>query len=407
MASGKITKRSVDALKPGVRDVFLWDVNRKGFGIKRTPSGKLTYILQYRMHGGRSDKIKRYTIGSHGIWTPALAGKEAEKLLIMIAQGIDPVAEAARVRTEAITLAFSSYADRFMDQYVKINWPRAHKFPATALRLHIKPAFGDTPLPQIDARRITRLFDDLPAEKPGLRRNVFVVLRRLFRWAKGRGDIVMNPLEGFEAPLPVPARDRVLSDEELRCLWLASYNLGRPFGSFVRLLLLTGQRRSEVAGIQWPELDRKNRQWLLPSNRAKNSTEMLIPLPEATITEIDALAGGEDWPRRGYLLTNTGKTPISGFSKAKIALDIEMLRIFQEDDAKVELKPWRFHDLRRSMATTMQRMRISGDVIEACENRIAGHSKPGSARIYQRHNYEPEKRDAFDRWTLFITGLAI
>ena len=113
MATAKITKRSVDALKSGLSDVFLWDTDRKGFGVKLTPAGKLVYILQYRM-GGRASPVRRYTIGSHGTWTPIKAGEEAERLLRLVAQGTDPGSEKKRSRVVASELAFDAYADRFL-----------------------------------------------------------------------------------------------------------------------------------------------------------------------------------------------------------------------------------------------------------------------------------------------------
>lgn len=404
MATGKVTKRAVDALKPGPRDVFLWDTDRKGFGVKLTPAGKLVYILQYRM-GGRASPVRRYTIGSHGTWTPIKAGEEAERLLRLVAQGTDPASEKQRSRVVAIELAFDTYADRFLEREVKPNWKRSYGFAESLLRLHIKPAFGKTPLPSIGRADLVRLFDGLPADKPAVRRNSFAVLRRLFRWAKGRGDLDRNPLEGFEAPAVVESRDRVLTDDELRLVVLASHDLTAPYGPFVRLLAITGQRRNEVAELDWKELDRDKRQWLLPSARAKNGVEHLIPLSDLAVAELDRLAGGWVWSRRGLVFPATATTPISGFSKAKKALDEAMVKALVADHPDAALDPWRLHDLRRSMATHMQRLGIPGDVIEACENRIAGRSKSGAARIYQRHDFESEKRAAMDRWATFLAGL--
>lgn len=403
MATGKVTKRSVDALKPGPRDLFLWDTDRKGFGVKLTPAGKLVYILQYRM-GGRASSVRRYTIGAHGIWTPIKAGEEAERLLRLVAQSTDPASEKQRSRVVATELAFDAYADRFLEREVKPSWKRSYGFAESLLRLHIKPSLGKTPLPSIGRADLVRLFDGMPADKPSIRRNSFAVIRRLFRWAKGRGDIDRNPLEGFEAPVAVESRDRVLTDDELRLVLLASHDLSEPYGPFVRLLAVTGQRRNEVAELDWKELDRDKRQWLLPSARAKNGIEHLVPISDIAVAELDRLASGWVWPRRGLVFPATEKTAISGFSKAKKALDVAMVKRLG-DGADAALDPWRIHDLRRSMATHMQRLGIPGDVIEACENRIAGRSKSGAARIYQRHDFESEKRLAMDRWAALLSGL--
>src|SRR3546814_3036728 len=183
-----------------------------------------------------------------------------------------------------------------------------------------------------------------------MRRNVYAVAHRIFRWAQGRGEIDRNPLEGVEAPKPVASRDRVLSDEELRLVWIASEELGATFGALVRLLLLTGQRRDEVAGLEWRELDRARAEWILPGARAKNGREHLVPLSLQAVAEFDALAGGETWPRKGYVLTtDAGKSRVSGFSKAKRKLDGEIADLIEDDAPPVQ--PWPFHDLRRSVAT--------------------------------------------------------
>lgn len=407
MATGKITKRNVDALKPGQRDTFLWDIDRPGFGVKCTPTGRLVYILQYRMHGGRASKVKRYTIGPHGVWTPDSAGKEAERLLRLVGQGTDPAAEKKRARTVANELAFSAYADHFLERFVKREWKaRSYTFAEAVIRLHLKPHFGSTPLPSITRADVLSLLDKI--EQPAVRRNAFAVLSRLFSWALERESektLSENPLAVMKAPSAVESRDRVLEDDELRTLWLATSELPQPFGPFVRLLLITGQRRNEVAGLDWREVNRAKGEWLIPGARTKNGAENLLPLSTLAIAELDALAGSDQWPRRGLILTTTGKTPISGFSKAKKALDAAMLDIMRKDDPGAELDPWRFHDLRRSMATNMQKLGIGSDVIEACENRLAGKSKTGSAKVYQRHDFAPEKRDAMNRWGAFIAGL--
>lgn len=403
MATGKITKRAVDALKPGPGDVFLWDSDRRGFGVKCTPAGKLVYVLQYRM-GGRGSPVRRYTIGAHGTWTPDSAGKEAERLLILVAQGVDPAIEKKRGQREAVELAFDVYADRFLKEYVKRVWkPRSYGFAESILRLHVKPALGRTPLPSLNKKDVIRLLDGLPAG--AVRRNTFAVLHKLCAWAAERDDIPHNPLADMKAPPSVDSRDRVLNESEMVTFYNASQSISAPFGAFVRLLLITGQRRNEVAGLDWRELDRGKAQWLVPSARTKNGTENLLPLSALALAELDNLANGVVWPRRGLLFTTNGKTPISGFSKAKRALDEAMLTTEQLDDPDAVIDPWRLHDLRRSMATHMQALGVPGEVIEACENRLAGRSKNGSAKNYQRHDYGPEKVVAMSQWGAFLSGL--
>jgi integrase len=404
MATGKVTIDAVKKLAASARDAFLWDTDCRGFGVKCTPAGKKVYVIQYRMHGGRAAKVQRYTIGTHGTFTPDAARKEAERLLRMVAQGTDPAGEKHRMRTEANELAFSTYADLFLKLEVKKTWPRAYDFVESALRLHAKPRLKNTPLPQIGPQRLTRFFDDLP-DKPGLRRNVFAVLRRMFRWAKGRGDIPSNPMVDFDGP-PAPAsRDRWLNEDDLTTFLKATGNLSSPFGPYCRLLLILGQRRNEVSDMDWRELDRTNRDWIIPPARSKNKVEHLVALSDYAIAELDALAGGEKWPKRGNVFTTNDETPISGFSKLKKKIDKEMLDVAKEYDPHADIDRWRLHDLRRSAATHMQRLGIPNEHIEAVQNRLAGRSKPGAGKAYLLYEFEPEKRRALDKWGAFLASL--
>jgi integrase len=175
---------------------------------------------------------------------------------MMVRQGIDPREHQLQRRREAVELAFDSYAKRFLKQYVAAEWQASYGFAESILRLHVVPVLGKKPLPTINKNDIAELLDLLPSLKPALKRNVYAVIRRLFRWSVGRGDLERSPLEGFEAPATVASRERVLSDEELGLVWRASGRLSYPFGPMFRLLILTGQRREEVAGLRWQELDR-------------------------------------------------------------------------------------------------------------------------------------------------------
>jgi integrase len=402
MATAKITKRTVEALRPSDRDAFLWDSECKGFGVKITPAGKLVYLLQYRL-GGRGSPTRRYTIGAHDSpWTPAAAGEEARRLMTLVSQGIDPADMKRRKVREANELSFNAVADRFERLEVPVRWAKSGEFVKATLRLHLRPKLGKRPLPSITGTEITALLDDMNCGT-ALRRNIYAVAHRLFKWAQGRGDIDRSPLEGFDAPALATSRDRVLDDRELKLVVSASTSLGPIFGALVRLLLLTGQRRDEVAALDWRELHRDRSEWLLPAIRAKNGRPHLIPLSSQAIDELDALAGGEDWPSQGYVLTtDAGKSRVSGFSKAKKKLDEAIAKLIADGDAPA-LEPWRYHDLRRSVATGMQRLRISSDWIEAVQNR----RKAGVAAIYQRYDYGQEKREALDRWDAHIRSVII
>jgi len=257
---------------------------------------------------------------------------------------------------------------------------------------------------------VVKVLDRIPTSQPAVRRITFAVLRMLFNWSRGRGDIDASPLDGIAPPSPVPSRDRVLTDDELALAIRAAAQMERPFGQFFELIFATGQRRNEVAGLDWSELSRERATWTLPAVRAKNGEPSIIPLNAQALAVLDTLAGCADeterkWPRKGLILSTTGKRPISGFSRAKARLDVDMLELARkdaeeagEDPEAVTLAPWRLHDARRTLATALQRLGVRFEVTEAVLNHTSGASRSGVAAVYQRHNWAEEKRAALEAW---------
>lgn len=360
MATGTITKTSVDAVQPQATDAVLWDDKIKGFGLKVTPAGTKIYLFQYRL-GGRGAKVRRYTIGKHGALTPDKARREADRLHILVRQGIDPQGEKQDRQRKAVDLAFSDYADRFVDDCLKVRWKRSHKDGESLLRLYAKPVLGNKPLPDITRADIRAVLNPVK-RKTATCRNLFAVLRRLFRWAVSEGDIAMSPLAGMEPPALPQKRDRFLSDVELKLVWRGTEQMEYPFAPLFRLLIITGQRVEEVAGVDWRELDRDAGMWSLPADRAKNGEASQVPLSDLAIAELDALAKRkkkDKWPKSGLVFTTTGETSVSGFSRAKARLDKEATKLGTKEDDPVTIPPWRLHDLRRTLATGMQRLGVA------------------------------------------------
>ena len=343
--------------------------------------------------GGRGSPTRRYTIGPEGVWTVTLARGEAERLLRMAASGVDPQAAAKERESAERDLGFAKYAERFLAEYGKREWrPRTYASNESNMRRWVIPVLGRKAVPSITKRDLVELLDRVPATSPALPRNLFALLRKLFNWAAERGDLERSPMDVMKPPAPVAARDRVLNDEELVAVAACAHFLGDAFGAMIRLLIVTGQRREEVAAMTWAELDRRLLEWSIPAARAKNGVASTVPLSEIACRELDDLAGGERWPRTGYVLTTTGKTPVSGFSKVKRRLD-RLVGI----GLKRALEPWRLHDLRRTFATNMQRLGVRFEVTEALLNHSSG-ARSGVAGVYQRHDWKPEKKEAIRLW---------
>lgn len=435
MANAFIGKTTVDKAEPGERDLFIWDAGNKdvvkGFGLKVTPSGGKVYVFQYRIaKPGQADKtpMRRYTIGKHGPLTPDQARTEAKRLAALVARGIDPkqqvldeiaaqeamasaAAEKARLEGD---LRFEKVAERFLDWYEndKGRRPSSVALARLVIDRYLKPSLSGVPIPHIGREQLAPIFDGIPAGKRGIRRAVYAYSSILWGWAIRRGYVSANPLEAMEKPQAPAARDRVLSDTELAAIWRASTTLPLPFGAFFRLLLLTGQRRSEVAGLKWTELDRATGIWTIPAARAKNGQAHLVPLADMVLAELDALALAEQtkaeapepdakrWPKSGPVLSTRKGVSIGGITKIKTALDTAITKA-RDGEA---IDAWRIHDLRRTLATGFQRLGIRFEVTEATLNHISG-ARSGIAGIYQHHDWKEEKRSALNAWAKHVAAL--
>lgn len=417
MPSGEVTKRNVDALKPGATDIYLWDDGGregpvKGFGAKITPKGVVSFVYQYRM-GGRESTARRIRIGGYGEVTPAQARERAKELARQVLSGNDPLEAKRRARREAVDLAFPSYVERFTEDYLKTSWVGSWNDASAALKRYAVPVLRDIPINKIVRADIHRVLAPIRG-KAATARNLFAVLRRMFTWAVSQGDLADTPMRGVTPPPLPPSRNRVLADRELRIIWLASAKLGYPFGPLYRLLILSGQRLEEVAALDWAELARGDGLWTLPAARAKNGVSHLVPLNAAAIDVLDDIARsliGKGWPRGGLVFSTNGETSVSGYSKAKKRLDQEASNLIAKEAVaagrlEIPVAPWRIHDLRRTVATGLQRLHVRFEVTEAVLNHVSG-AKSGVAGVYQRHDWKEEKIAALALWGAHVTALGV
>ena len=184
--------------------------------------------------------------------------------------------------------------------------------------------------------------------------------------------------------------------------------MGFPFGPFVQALILTAQRRDEVAGMRRRELKDGGALWTIPGERTKNGVEHdvpLVPAAQSLVASVPRVVATD------YLFTTTGKGPVSGYSKAKQRLDATILAIARkaaadrgENPAEVIIQPWRLHDLRRTAASGIARLGVPVHVIESILNHRSGQIS-GVAAVYNRHSYLPEKRRALESWANYLLQL--
>lgn len=310
-------------------------------------------------------------------------------------------------------LVFEKVAERWLEEYELNHRPASVGQAKVSINKYLMPKLRGKAIPHIGKADLQAAIDAIPAARKASRQQVFAYASILFRWAMERGDIVDNPVPNMAKPKGPKARDRVLADDELALIWKATVKMRAPLGAFYRVLMLTGQRREEVAGMAWSELDRATAVWIIPANRAKNGVAQIVPLAPVVLAELDQLAlavqvraqakelDGERWPKAGPVMSFKGKVPLSCFSQAKTLLDEEITKVCKDSGA---IDPWRVHDLRRTMATGFQRLGIRFEVTEATLNHVSG-AKGGVAGIYQRHDWREEKQTALHAWARHIAAI--
>jgi integrase len=356
------------------------------------PNGKRSWAVRYRFSG----QPRKYTLP--GFPSLPVAHKLARAALDAVADGRDPAAEKRETKSGVLVGhgdLFKTVAADFLERHVKTNNGRSYaRETKRMLDRDIIPTWGERNIHDIGKRDVLELLDAVRDRGGGLSANrVLSVVKKLFNWAAERDIISSSPAISVKKPLPEPSRERYLSDDEIRLLWQALDRVAGPFGPFAKLLLLTGQRRSEVSGMTWAEIDLEKAMWTLPGTRTKNGRPHEVPLSEAAAAILESL------PRLGpYAIGTDGSKPLGGYSRGKALIDKTI------QDANLRLAHWTFHDLRRTVVSGMARLRIDLPVIEKVVNHTSG-SFAGIVGVYQRHSFSDEKRTALEAWARFVLSL--
>jgi integrase len=382
----KFTLTRIEALKcpPGKRDMLIFDDEQRGLGIRVTATGGKTYLAQYARHGQK----RRIPLGSCSAVSLAKARDAVRGIMGDVARGIDPADE----RKKAAAVARQKAAhDALTLAALMSDWQALHlasKRPAYAQEAvrALRNAFQrylDLPAADLSRAAVVKTLDTMARNgSAAMAARTAAYGKAAYGWAVKRGAISTNPFVNLPVA-PTVKRERTLSDDELVAIWRATDGLG-PFNGIVRLLILTGQRREEVAGIKWAELSSDFSAWTIPASRAKNGATHIVPLDTPAQ---DLLRSA---PRLGDLVFPGLRGTFNGFSKAKTALD---------KDSGVT--GWRLHDLRRTMATGLQRLGVRLEVTEQVLNHVSG-SRSGIVGVYQRHNFAQEKRAALEAWAAHV-----
>ncbi len=404
-----LTEIAIKNLKAGATRREVPDGKVGGLYYVLQPSGATSWALRYRHLG----KPCKWTIGGGAIPLPD-ARDLAREALVKIARGENPAAEkvaakqTAKAKPKAAADLVEKVVTSFLDRYAKrqckeTTWKEYERI----LNNNVATPWRGRRLGELTRAEVHELLDAVIDRGAAVQANrTFAALRTMCNWALERGVIDRNPCAGLKAPTPETSRERVLSDEEIRLAWLAFEKVGQPFGRLGQLLLLTGARRDEIAEAKWSELDADEKLLVLPPARMKAKEAHEIPLTEQAMEIVASLPKIAAKPKPGektkepeFLFTTSGERPVSGFSKGKAHIDrimTELVQAEQGDEAQ-EIPHWVFHDLRRTVATNLQKLGVRLEVTEAVLGHVSG-SRAGIVGIYQRHKFADEKRAALEAW---------
>lgn len=379
--SKTFTALGIDKIKPTSTRSEIADADTKGLYLVVQPSGVKSFAVRYR-HKGQTVK---YTLGRFPKLTLSEARQAAIEVMSLVERGIDP--KDVKTTPERFEIAFQEFLDRHVSQN------RSQYEVERQLKHDLLPAFEGMLLTDITKKDIIKVLDKAVDRGAKVMANrLLATLRKFFSWAMARDLVADNPCATLEPPSKEHPRDRILSHQEIKLFWHSAELLSedndqtKAYERYFKLLLLCGQRRTEVAEMRWEELDQNT--WHLPAARSKNAKGHAVPLTEFMRQIIGPNSGTTD-----FVFSVTGKHPINNIGR----MTSRLKAIMEQEASGKYLANWKPHDLRRTVASEMARLGIYQEVLERLQNRSGG-KLGGLAGVYNRYDYESEKHDALSKW---------
>jgi integrase len=434
MAVVTLTDKRVAAVRPPKAGRSeLWDKLEPGLALRVTEKDARTWTLKLWVGPRDARKQRRVNLGhpraidGAPVLTLAQARQKAREIKKLAAEG-KPLTADESINEDMPT--FKAVVADYLNHLAKNERPSTVKEARRVLETHKDVApWRDRPIASITDDEVRKLRDKIADRGAVIQSNrTLARLHAMFAWALGEKRITASPAAGINKLTKEKERDRILTDEELRWFWAGCTELGWPFGPLCKLLLLTAQRRDEVSEMAWSEVDLEERLWVLPRHRAKNNEAHKIHLSASVLDILTGLAEQRakiDWRKNSdFVFPTLGGPAVSGFSWAKIRLDEEMLKTRRralgqtEDDGEfrkvlgipdgralpVEIAHWTLHDLRRTAATGMARLKIPPHVVDKVLNHTSGTIR-GVAKVYNKFEYLEERAAALDAWSRFVMSL--
>jgi integrase len=369
-----ITDAWLRKLKPPVEREDFRDRGTRGLQLRSSPSGVKTFSFVFRL----GSKMGRATLGRYPDVDLKFARTKADEFRKLVSQGIDPRSE-KRTKRRLQEMTVELMVHEFIQTYAKpknSSWKQAE----SNLRLYLSNFYGTQPISEVTRADIHQILDDLIArDKQTAANRALAHIRKFFGWLVERGYLNHSPADHIKPRHKESERHRVLSDAEIKAIWDAAKSMSGPYSAWLKLLLLCGQRRVETASMRRSQII--DGSWHLSATDTKNKQPHIIPLPNQAQRLVDQLIEKE-----GNFLIKSGRNgdrPVNGFSKAKLQMD----RLSGVEN-------WKFHDLRRTVATNLTKLGIDRLILQ----KIINHSERGVTQIYDRYSYMDEKREALQKW---------
>ncbi len=401
----RLTEKAIGALTcpAGSKDRLVFDDLVPCLGVRVSAGGNKAFLAQYTTPAGR----RRVPLGRWGAITLEQARVAARAVLGDVAKGQDPAEARKATRVQAATAKASAALTLavLLEQWASLALAdRRESYRREALRAlrHAFAAELAKPAAALTRTGVVETLDPVTRTRPAIAGRTVAYGRACYAWAQRRGMVAGNPFAELPIRAGVEARDRVLTEEEVALAWMGMDALGEPFGPLLRVLLLTAQRREEVAGMRWSEVSADGATWVIPKERAKNGRAHavhLAPAVRAILSELSRVEGAE------LVFSTTGRTAVSGFSRAKLRLDAAMaeLRVRPDGTPGKPVPAWRLHDFRRTAVTWLAGQGFPPHVCDRLLNHVSGAIQ-GVAAVYQRAEFLAERKAALEAWAARVTG---
>jgi integrase len=394
MPRKNLTARFCETVKVDERTDYQDELVR-GLWFRVSPSGAKTWQVVYTREGdGRRQRVK---VGRFPAMTLEKARTAALKMVTAVAEGDDP-SEEKRARKAAMTV--EELGGLYIEKYAKRNkktWPEDERL----LKVEVYPEIGRMKAVTVKRRDLLDIIEaKADAGYVAQSTQILAVIRKMFNWAVDAEHIAISPATGIKPRGKATKRDRVLTSAEVRKIWnaLPEASLSETTRDVIRLLFLTGQRSGEVCGMVRGEIDPDSGTWTIPGRRTKNGLTHVVPLSVAALDIVDGALAKAGEEVEAPLFTRIGEPIESNAIAHAVRLKLQITE-----------ERWTPHDIRRTVATGMAGLGIQPHIVEAVLNHISGF-RAGVAGVYNRNQYEPEKRRALDIWTehldAIVTGRA-